>query len=802
MKITLKPLSYPELGEIVMRDDLFSIGCNEAPFSSLPDAAALGLSASHAKLFRQQDTLYVVDLGSRGGTAVNGRAVHKRAMPIGEGDEVCFAGQLCFRIELSEQERPDPRYEPLTLVLVPAREDAPLEPIVVDHFPFLIGKDIGVFSSYKTRFPEESRYVSRRHALIFRQQGHLYAEDLGSTNGTFLGGQRLQAGARLEERASIAFGGKFFSYRIELDRGVAEALTQAPGTIFVTAADSFLDAFCPETGAELEPDVAAADRPAGQALTKPERNVGKPRRMDLFGRLRVFLTELKSAFADADPRRPRRKWSWLLVAGGLLVVALSVGLYLKGSPDRAIHELMAAGRYADSAAMANRYLEAHPDNERIGLLGTESLAKHVVPAWMAHMEKGDFEAAERTLALASQLSRFNGDGLKMLALLEWAGRLERFIAKRGGPQAPIVVFQDEQPITQLVEWWESDSRDHRNRLTRLMDYVPEFRPAGARITSYLVSLQNEKSIYLHAIAQLAQTIRRHLAADRPGDLADRLRAFQGQYPRISGMQRVWADLAHWNAIQAAIRGKDLAVALRLSRQDKFSTPLFRAAAQSQIVVKLPPPEIADKYEEAENAWSAGHWDRAFEVLQGLVERPWGEIAKHRLQRYRSVLKDYRSLRQARGSAGYGQRLLAFYNRLEPAGDARLRRALEADVRSYRAQALVAVKNEFQQASSDWAGYQAKGGIDGLLRLEDVVSEAFKRQARLLSRAFGQAQRMMHTYELLQQAPPAPAKRLYADLSAEIKRQRQWLEDMRIVMDASLVKAKLALLPGSAGRDEQ
>ena len=801
MKITLRPLSHPELGEIVMRDDLFSIGCNEAPFSVLPDAAVLGLAANHAKLFRQQDTLYVVDLGSRGGTAVNGRAVHKRALPVSAGDEVCFAGQICFRIELSEQKRPDSGSEPLTLVLVPAREDVPLEPIVVDRFPFLIGKDVGVFSSYKTRFPEESRYISRRHALIFRRQGQLYAEDLGSTNGTFLGGQRLQAGARLEERASIAFGGKFFSYRIELDRGVAEALTQAPGTIFVTAADSFLDAFCPEAEAGLEPDAAAADRPAGQALAKLERSAGKPRRMGPLGRLRVFLTELKSAFADEDPRRPRRKWGWLLMAGGLLVIAVSLGLYLKGSPDRALRELMAAGRYTDSAAMANRYLEAHPGNERIGLLGTESLAKHVVPAWMARLEQGDFEAAERTLAPARQLSRFNGDGLKMLALLEWAGRLERFIAKRGGPQAPIVVFQDEQPITRLVEWWESDSRDHRNRLTRLMDYVPEFQPLGARLTSHLVGLQNEKSIYLHAIAQLAQTIHHHLAAGRPGDLADRLRAFQGQYPRIAGMQRVWADLAHWNAMQAAIRGKDLDAALRLSRQGQFSTPLFRAAAQSQIVMRLPPPQIADEYGAAENAWSGGHWDRAFEILQGLAERPWGEVAKHRLQRYRSVLTDYRALRQTRGNAGYGQRLLAFYNRLEPAGDAHLRRTLEADVRRYRAQALVDAQDEFQQATRDWTDYRAKGGINGLLRLEDVVSEAFKRQARLLARAFGQAGHMMHTYELLQQAPPALAKRLYTDLSAEVKRQRQWLEDMRIVMDASLVKAKLALLPGSTGRDE-
>ncbi|HET8700216.1 MAG TPA: FHA domain-containing protein, partial [Nitrococcus sp.] len=526
MRITLKPLSQPELGEIVMRDDLFAVGCNEAPFSALPAAAAVGLSANHAKLFRQQDSLYVVDLGSRGGTSVNGKAVHRRAVAIGNGDEVCFAGQFCFRIEISEQKWPGPGYEPLTLVLMPAGEGAPIEPIAIDHFPFLIGKDGGVFADYKTRFPDQSRYISRRHALIFRRQGSLYVEDLGSTNGTFLDGQRVATGTRLEDRASIAFGGEFFSYRIALDQDRAEALSQAPGTIFVTAADSFLDAFCPQADVQV-----AADGRAGQAPVKTGRSPGLPRRAGPFGRLRVLLAELRIAFVDDEPGRPQRRWGWFLLAGGLLVVALALGLYLKDSPERALHELMAAGRYADSAAMADRYLEAHPGNERIGLLGTESLVKHVVPAWMARLGKGDFDAAAQILKPAASLSRFNDDGLKMLALLEWAGRMERFMAKRGGPQAPLVIFHDEQPISDLVGWWEADARAHRDRLTRLMDYVPEFRPLGVRLTSHLVSLQNERSTYLHAIAELAQNIRAHLVADHANELASVLRTFQERYPR-------------------------------------------------------------------------------------------------------------------------------------------------------------------------------------------------------------------------------------------------------------------------------
>src|SRR3990172_7609514 len=50
--------------------------------------------------------------------------------------------------------------------------------------------------------------VSRQHARLTLEQGHLYLEDLGSSNGTFWENQRLSPGQRVEfdSGQSLEFG--------------------------------------------------------------------------------------------------------------------------------------------------------------------------------------------------------------------------------------------------------------------------------------------------------------------------------------------------------------------------------------------------------------------------------------------------------------------------------------------------------------------------------------------------------------------------------------------------------------------
>jgi hypothetical protein len=56
-------------------------------------------------------------------------------------------------------------------------------------------------------------FASGRHARVFRREADVYVEDLGSTNGTFVNGQRLAAERRLRPGDVLVVGGTEMAYR-------------------------------------------------------------------------------------------------------------------------------------------------------------------------------------------------------------------------------------------------------------------------------------------------------------------------------------------------------------------------------------------------------------------------------------------------------------------------------------------------------------------------------------------------------------------------------------------------------------
>src|SRR5215467_3256375 len=66
----------------------------------------------------------------------------------------------------------------------------------------VIGRDVGC----ALRFNDPS--VSRRHVRLVRRADEVFAQDLGSTNGTLVNGRSLTSAVRVEDGDSIDLGNR------------------------------------------------------------------------------------------------------------------------------------------------------------------------------------------------------------------------------------------------------------------------------------------------------------------------------------------------------------------------------------------------------------------------------------------------------------------------------------------------------------------------------------------------------------------------------------------------------------------
>ncbi len=375
MQLILKPIGHPELGEIIVNDTLFAVGRHEKPFDGYDPRLVTRLSRRHARIFEQNGVIYLADLGSLNGTTVDGQAVGTAPVILRAGAEICFAG-LCYQVEIlgaaASQALQHSDRTLVALVLKPQDPGSGLEPIVVSEFPFLINKRDEVFARYGERWPDELQYLSRRHAHIFVRENSPYIEDLGSTNGTYVRGVRIEEHARpLTNGDVVAFGGTCFVYDVELvhrDATVAKqpldpthvGISDSTRTTFVTSASSFLEIFCTDDGSDGDGAPDAKLSAGGEKLADKGRG-SVPSGRGWFARasrLRSSLGEVRQALADDTPARPRLRMYFGLTL--LAAAAIAAAVYVTNATPWRIEAMAAAGRYQEAAEEANAFLELTP----------------------------------------------------------------------------------------------------------------------------------------------------------------------------------------------------------------------------------------------------------------------------------------------------------------------------------------------------------------------------------------------------------------------------------------------------------
>lgn len=488
--VVLAPVSHPELGPIRIQDSLFAVGRSEAPFDAYPPGLAADLSRRHARIFCEHGAVYFADLGSKNGSSVNGAPLRQGIATLHDGDLLGIGKTLVYRVQF-DAAAPKAHAAPAklaSLVLHPEDAGGILQPIVVSGFPFMVSKADDTFARYKDQEPAQLNYLSRRHAHLFLKGGRLYVEDLGSTNGTFVNGSRLDEHAvALQEGDVLGFGGRYFVYRVHMqweaavhDPTLTVALSKkaapvldADRTTFVAAADSFLDIFC------VDPAPAAADAADAPDASAPQEGKPEPQ-----GRAATVLASLYTALGGKGPlpvRRLGRRGA--VVLGGALL--LGWALYAVDRPAREVEDLMAAGAYAQAAATAAQALASDPGDRRLEALGAEAVLKAHLPSWIAAVEAGQYPRAARQLDLMRRQARHNPGMAPLFEELDAILALKSFVAGRGGAQAAVRDAGDGARIGQMLEQWEEQNDARQRAYETISAAVPAFRDTYADALSDL-----------------------------------------------------------------------------------------------------------------------------------------------------------------------------------------------------------------------------------------------------------------------------------------------------------------------------
>jgi pSer/pThr/pTyr-binding forkhead associated (FHA) protein len=819
--IVLKPITHPELGDIRIDESLFAIGRTEPPFGSYMPELVADLSRRHARIFSEYGAVYLADLGSKNGTTVNGANIQQKITRLQHGDEISFGRTLSYRVQLGTRaQAPGRAAKLLGLTLTPERNDLGLQPIVVTQFPFLISKADETFSRYKEAYPHQVNYISRRHAHIFLKGGAPFVEDLGSTNGTFVAGKRLDEHAvPLQDDDLLAFGGHHFVYKVSLQkeeaavdptvtklsqavRSAAPDAGNADKTTFVAAADSFLNIFCVDQALpqddEVEQNESKQSDAAGNAPDKRQAGKRQPR-----GKVLALISGLTTAFLGNERNSLRRGLWW----GAALVVVLAVGglgLYLSGASGRELQDLLARGDYAQAAVVASQQLESEPENVELKTLATEALLKAKVPQWLALLNGREYERAAAILADMKQLGRHNAEVLPLVSELEWIGNLEKFVLGRGGVEAPIRMYSDEDRIKALLRRWDDDPAAHQRAFATISSHVPPFKDTYAEALSHLRKLQSDDAVYLAAIERLKATLGAELNRDQPQALEAVLNEYAEKYPRIGGLDEVRRDLRQYLAIDNEARANRGGPLIALLAKAKFSTPPFQERFHALLSSRqLPSAELIQQYAAVSRAWRAGDTKQTFDGLQKMAAGPGAEVAARQLEHKKAILDQFGALQKARGakdSSDYEARLLAFYTALDPDEDAYFIRATETDLGLSRDKIMEQAQERLKRAQTLWRQYRDNGAIEGTQRLETTVSSQFRTQAKLLTEALDNAQQGVRLYTQSKADIPPEWRRLQDELNAEAELQRKSLQELRNVLAPGLWKAKLALLGGRSDEE--
>lgn len=806
MRIKLVPVDAPDLSVIEIRDALVAVGRDRGDFRRLPPARATRLSERHARLYGKDGTLYVVDLGSQHGTFVNGRAIADKPVALEPGDEINFGGELPFRVELPDTASETGELEDgdTTLVLEPVNPQSGPDPIRIKSFPFSISKSAPTFAKYAKQAGPELDFISRRHALLSRQDGRILLQDLGSTNGTFVDDAPIGADpVALEAGQKVAFGGSYFVYRVVLEgqpaaRPSAQAASakkpasaELDKTTFLAAGTSFLDILCvDDTDQSGRPDADPATAPGSQGESPPEAATGSTQRTRKAGLIQ---------------RIGRTTWRRLQLGAIAVIAIVGVLSYflLRDTPIERIESLLAAGQNDEALRAARAHSDALRDDDTFERLALRALAVSSLKPWLDAYDSADFARMEAVIEASREATPQLPQSQDYLDTLTLIGEVARATNERGGATAPFRVLDPQaSELRALVARWNRPRPDKRQVTQRLLAAIPpsnagltrRYRDAYQKAASDIRALESQLAVYEPAVRQLEATLTRHLRDGSLDKLAAELESYAARYGQFRGFDALQEDLRAYRELADAASEQRVIDAVRLATTTQFHATPFTEAAARLVREQLPEQDFLDGYAEALDAWRAGQTTSALTQLEGLSNAPSGEIARREIARMQDIMQGVNALQGLQASAAYDEQLLQLYKGLDPSRDQYILTLLQDKYADSRTAVEQRAHRAAEAAMTAWTEYRTQGGITSTLRLRAGVSRAYKERAAILSRAASDARQSRQLYALAQQTPPERQETALTEIEREVALQHQALDELTGVIANSTLEGKQALLP--------
>jgi len=709
------------------------------------------------------------------------------------GDVIEFGG-LVFEAEVTEVEP-----EPVTgaaavqrLVLSPERFKETLEPIVVSSFPFLFDKSSEPFARHRLELKDVLAYMSRHHAHIFLCNDELYVEDLGSTNGTYVSGRRLDERARmLKDGDTIALGSDRLVYCVHLIRQADAGTTQVPSgieavdnptrTIFVDSPTSFLDVYFVADPS----DVRAADPPSSENGTVAPGAAAPPD-----GR-RGLLVQLSRTFFGGPMfgRTVRR-----VAAGAVLAAGAAAGVwYWQGRDVRAIEAAMAREDFATAVTLARRYLTDQPDDLDIRALATRGAVLLWVPAWMSQIGEGRYDAAAATMKEAGEAVRDQPEASRIMRLLDWSTRVRELAA--GGPAGTgiSVLMERAQEVADLLDWWQENSWTHARTLDRVAAALPDFQDAREQIYSDVRQLRSEGLDY-RPLIDLDRRLNEALERNDVDAAARVIDAFTDEHPRFADGGSLTRDLERLRRLHAHVAAGRWTEGYRQLHEEGFGTAAFAAYGSELGRRLLPDAATMARLEEVKRRWHEGELEGALAELERLSRGPWANLGGQLAERYRQLLSGYEDLQAARGRADYATRLFTYYGTLRESEDGHLLAELEQEFRNHAEDAVRRAGGYLAEAEAAWSAYRRGGGIQPEHRLQERVSADFSTLAGRLSQAVEGLRRCRRIHDQVSRPLPAAWTDLEAEVTREVAFQRGQLRSLAF-HEPEVQRRMLDLLPG-------